>query len=232
MNAHGEPSLLAEQLAYYRARAPEYDEWWLRQGRYDRGPTLNSGWFAEGAEVVEALAAFKPRGRILELACGTGIWTRRLLPFADELTALDASPEVLVINASRHRCDHVRFIRADVFHWRPEGQFDTIFFSFWLSHVPPERFVAFWELVRACLASGGRVFFLDSRRDPTSTAIDNALPAGPTTILRRRLNDGREFQIYKIFYEPAALAARLRELGWQFVIQQTARYFIYGSGHT
>jgi hypothetical protein len=28
--------LLQEELAYYRARAGEYDEWFLRQGRYDR----------------------------------------------------------------------------------------------------------------------------------------------------------------------------------------------------
>ena len=38
---------LLEQLAYYRARAAEYDEWWLRQGRYDRGAALNAQWFAE-----------------------------------------------------------------------------------------------------------------------------------------------------------------------------------------
>ncbi len=30
--------LLGEQAAYYRARAPEYDDWWQRTGRYDRGP--------------------------------------------------------------------------------------------------------------------------------------------------------------------------------------------------
>ena len=29
--------LLAEQRSYYRARAPEYDEWWQRRGRFDRG---------------------------------------------------------------------------------------------------------------------------------------------------------------------------------------------------
>ena len=34
-------SLLCEQIAYYRARAGEYDEWFLRQGRYDRGSELN-----------------------------------------------------------------------------------------------------------------------------------------------------------------------------------------------
>lgn len=32
--------LFAEQRAYYQARAPEYDEWWQRQGRFDRGPEL------------------------------------------------------------------------------------------------------------------------------------------------------------------------------------------------
>ena len=29
--------LLAEQRSFYRARAPEYDEWWQRQGPYDQG---------------------------------------------------------------------------------------------------------------------------------------------------------------------------------------------------
>ena len=36
--------LLAEQRAYYRARAPEYDEWWQRRGRYDRGSDLAEEW--------------------------------------------------------------------------------------------------------------------------------------------------------------------------------------------
>ena len=30
--------VLSDQIAYYRARAGEYDEWWFRTGRYDRGP--------------------------------------------------------------------------------------------------------------------------------------------------------------------------------------------------
>jgi hypothetical protein len=29
--------VLEEQRRYYRARAPEYDDWWQRRGRYDRG---------------------------------------------------------------------------------------------------------------------------------------------------------------------------------------------------
>src|SRR5580693_304367 len=92
---------LRQQLDYYRARAGEYDQWWLRQGRYDRGAALNAQWFADVALVSSALGAFRPAGRVLELACGTGIWTEQLLPFASQLTAVDGSPEMLAINAAR-----------------------------------------------------------------------------------------------------------------------------------
>jgi hypothetical protein len=42
--------LLAEQACYYRERAGEYEDWWFRRGRYDRGADANARWFAEVAE--------------------------------------------------------------------------------------------------------------------------------------------------------------------------------------
>jgi SAM-dependent methyltransferase len=231
VTATNSSSPLRQQLDYYRARALEYDQWWLRQGRYDRGAALNAQWFADAAVVSSALSAFRPAGRVLEFACGTGIWSEQLLPFASHLTALDGSPEMLAINAARLRSPIIRYVEADLFQWQPTEQFDTIFFGFWLSHVPPERFMDFWQLVRSCLAPGGRVFFVDSRHEQTSTAIDHRLPEPEATVLRRRLNDGREFQIYKVFYDAADLTERLRKLGWHFDIRQTDHYFLHGSGN-
>ncbi len=222
--------VLWQQLEYYRARAGEYDQWWTRQGRYDRGPERNAQWFAEGKEVADELAECRPKGRILELACGTGIWTSRLLPFASSLTALDGSEEVLAISQSRHSGAGVRYVQADLFDWRPDQQYDFVFFGFWLSHVPPQRFDQFWSLVMSCLAPGGRVFFVDSRHEPTSTASDHRMPTREGTVARRRLNDGREFDIVKVFYEPGELTDRLKSLGWNFGIRATDRYFIYGVG--
>jgi demethylmenaquinone methyltransferase/2-methoxy-6-polyprenyl-1,4-benzoquinol methylase len=107
----------------------------------------------------------------------------------------------------------------------------VVFFGFWLSHVPPERFDAFWAMVRRALRPGGRFFLIDSRRELTSTAIDHRLPeAREATTLTRRLNDGREFEIVKVFYEPAALAARLAALGWAADVRETPTYFLYASG--
>ncbi len=95
--------LLEGQLAYYRARAGEYDEWFLRKGRHDRGPEWNRRWFWEIEEVRRELDRFRPTGNVLELACGTGLWTVELARHAASVTAVDASPEVLEINRTRLR---------------------------------------------------------------------------------------------------------------------------------
>ncbi|HEY7358511.1 MAG TPA: class I SAM-dependent methyltransferase [Ktedonobacterales bacterium] len=225
-------TLLQEQIAYYRARAGEYDEWFLRQGRYDRGPELNRQWFAEAEEVAQTLAAFAPTGRVLELACGTGLWTQHLARYVASITAVDSSPEVIQINRERlgaGNIENVEYVQADLFAWQPTSQYDVVFFSFWLSHVPPERFVAFWEMVRQALAPGGRVFFIDSLYSETSTASDHRLAGHEATTLIRHLNDGQEFHIVKVFYQPEKLATQLEAMGWQARVRATAHYFLYGS---
>ncbi len=60
-----EEALLAEQRAFYRARAPEYDEWWQRRGRYDRGAELAAEWHRQVTEIGDALEAFGARGDVL-----------------------------------------------------------------------------------------------------------------------------------------------------------------------
>ena len=183
--------LLEEQLAYYRSRAAEYDEWALRRGSFDRGPEANAKWFAEVDALEAALHEVEPWGNVLELACGTGQWTRRLLEHAETLTAVDAAPEVLALNRERVGDGRVNYLQADLFDWRPPERYDTVFFSFWLSHVPPEHFEPFWELVRASLAPGGRVFFIDNLPSRTASEVDPELDGPDGVSVTRRLSDGR-----------------------------------------
>ncbi|MDQ4127766.1 MAG: class I SAM-dependent methyltransferase [Actinomycetota bacterium] len=226
--------LLEGQLAYYRARAGEYDQWFLREGRHDRGPEWNRRWFSEVEEVRRELDRFRPGGEVLELACGTGLWTVELARHAAGVTAVDASPEVLKINRARLKESRtgtpIRYVRADLFDWLPDGAYDVVFFGFWLSHVPPGRFAAFWDLVRSAVRPGGRAFFVDSLRAETRDEKERLgrAPRGHTTT--RRLNDGREFRIVKVFFEPAALERRLAELGWRFSVRATENHLLYGFG--
>jgi demethylmenaquinone methyltransferase/2-methoxy-6-polyprenyl-1,4-benzoquinol methylase len=224
--------ILRDQVDYYRARAAEYDEWWFRGGRYDRGTELNARWHADTAAVdaalVDWLAKRRPRN-VLELACGTGLFTRHLAPRAECVTALDASSEVLDLNRARVGGDNVEYIEADLFSWQPPRRYDAVFFSFWLSHVPPDRFDAFWAMVARALMPRGAAYLIDSAFDRTSTAKDHVLPGQNEGVVTRRLNDGREFRIVKMFYEPESLTARLQQIGWNAALDRTANYFIYGS---
>ena len=221
--------LLKEQIDYYRARAGEYDEWAFRQGRYDRGQQHRAAWLAEVGVVESALRDGLPAGRVLELACGTGLWTRHLVERHSHVVAVDASPEVIAINRERLTSDRVTYIVADLFSWvPPSAQFDAVFFGFWLSHVPLARFDAFWATVRAALKPGGVVFFVDSLLEPESMARDHA-PLDESGVVRRRLNDGREFSVVKVFYEPEDLQQRLAERDWTGCVRSSGRFFLYGS---
>jgi SAM-dependent methyltransferase len=222
---------LEQQLDYYRARAGEYDDWWFRTGRYDRGADANAAWFAEVAALESALARFGACGDVLELACGTGLWTRQLVASADQLTAVDGAPEVLAINRARTEAlgASVTYVEADLFSWEPPRHaFDACVFAFWLSHVPEDRFASFWAMVSAALRPDGRVLLIDSQRAPRSKARDHTMPAEESSLEQRRLDDGREFEIVKRYYEPAALAGRLAQLGWECELHSTGEFFIYG----
>lgn len=222
--------ILKDQIEYYKNRAKEYDEWFLRKGRYDYGPELNKQWFTEVSQVRAELKTFAPKGLVLELACGTGLWTKELAHYAQTITALDASDEMLEINRRRLRNAEVHYIQADLLKWRPDRKYDVVFFSFWLSHVPPDRFKDFWAMVSKSLTPGGRVFFIDSLYEPTTTARNQPLAKPGVVTMTRRLNDGREYQIIKVFYKPQTLENQLTELGWRVAVRATPRYFLYGMG--
>jgi SAM-dependent methyltransferase len=207
-------AVLDEQAAYYRSRAAEYDEWWQRLGRYDRGAEATQHWRTEIQELERALDRFAPAGSVLELASGTGWWTRQLARHATSLTCIDASSETIAVNRGRVAAEGLpipTYVQADLFAWQPTSQYDVVF----------------WNTVAAALKPGGRVFFIDSRPDETSTAQDHDMPDSKGVQVRK-LNDGRTFRIVKLFYEPEDLTGRLRRLGWNASCAATQRYFLYG----
>lgn len=221
---------LAQMKEYYRQRAAEYDQWWFRQGRFDHGPEANAAWFAELNQLFGALDGCGLTGDVLELAAGTGIWTERLVRTARHVTAVDAAPETLAINRAKVESERVTYVQADLFAWRPEREYDGVSCTFWLSHVPLERLDDFLGRVADALKPGGKFFFADSRREPSSTASNHTLPSADSQVMTRRLNDGSEYEVVKIYHDPASLAARFRAAGIDVDVRETAKYFIYGCG--
>jgi demethylmenaquinone methyltransferase/2-methoxy-6-polyprenyl-1,4-benzoquinol methylase len=205
--------LLRAQVAYYCARAAEFDL------AYERRPDLRS---------LEALAAGLPiSGDVLELACGTGQWTKWLAARGHRVTAVDAAAEMLAAARVRVASLDVTFIEADLLAWRARRLFDTVFFAFWLSHVPPARFAAFWDLVGGALQPGGRACFVDS--GPGEEASEEILPAQPAPAVRRRLADGSVHRIVKLFPDPDHLVQALESLGWSARVWPVGAKLIAGT---
>jgi len=200
--------ILAKQVEYYRLRASEYDitaygDLAESAERIDRGD------LAESAERIDRIVAdLAPSGSILELACGTGMWTRALAAYSKDVTALDASAESIAI--ARARCpDHAHFDIADIFRWRPVRFYDVVFFAFWLSHVPSAQLDGFLVTAIDPVAPNGRLLFVDEHADPRHEEwTDNP------EIAIREMTDGSRHEIVKVFVEPEQLAARLDRLGW------------------
>jgi SAM-dependent methyltransferase len=209
--------LLADQIDYYRRRASEYDETSLEDLEQP---------FRLFGPLVEALA---PSGDVLEIACGTGLWTQHLAPRAERLTALDSSPEV--IELARERVgDGVEFVVANVFEWTPPRRYDSIFFEFWLSHVPPGRFADFWRLLDSCLTPSGRVLLVDE--GAARASMEPKLLPGRAGAAERQLRDGTVHKIVKVFHEPDELARSLAGLGWSAEFELTDEGFIVGAARS
>jgi demethylmenaquinone methyltransferase/2-methoxy-6-polyprenyl-1,4-benzoquinol methylase len=210
-------ALLAEQRRYYAERAPEYDDWWFKRGRWALDPLTEAAWWREVEEVDAALAELRPFGDVVELAAGTGIWTRKLVPHARRVVAVDANAETLARNTPA-----AEQVQADLFAWSPSATFDLCFFSYWLSHVPHARFDRFWELVRRLLRPGGRVFLIDT--PPGIHHHDGEVEL-------RELADGRRFEIVKRCLGPDELSERVRPLGFALDLRVTSGgSILYGSG--
>jgi SAM-dependent methyltransferase len=215
-----EDALVREQIEYYRARAPEYD---------GTSSPLGDPLAPYAKQIEMGLDRFRPTGRVLEIASGTGGWTVHLLRHASSITALDSSPEMHELSRRKIGGDpRVRYLLADVFSWKPDGRYDVVFFANWLSHVPPARLRRFWETVREALAPAGRVFFADELDDARrhderfreTFADDPSVP-----IVDRSLPDGRTFRVVKVFWHPEDLRSTLGAMGWDAEIHTAGPYF-------
>ena len=207
-----ERDFLEEQIAYYSARAPEYQA---------KDP-------AEGPlrPAHEALMGLGPCAHVLELACGTGVWTKELARIGDFVTAVDASPEMLEINRRIVADPRVRYQQHDLFTWQPEDQYDLVFVGFWLSHVPPDLLEPFLDRICRAVRPRGHLILIDQCDDLRGGPV----PDREGICERRSVTDGRTFTIVKVYYHPGVLALRLARAGFDARAHRIGDSFFYVIG--
>jgi demethylmenaquinone methyltransferase/2-methoxy-6-polyprenyl-1,4-benzoquinol methylase len=199
--------------SYYAARAPEYDRIYLKPERQT------------DLRAIEHWLPPKFAGaRVIEVACGTGYWTRFIAPVAARVLALDTAPETMRIANSRVPEGKVDFLVGDAYALPQHvGQFDAAFAGFWFSHVPKARRREFLLGLAARLEPGAAVVFLDNRNVEGSSSPVTARDAEGNTFQTRQLSDGSTHEVLKNFPSEAELLELVLGLGerpvfttWQY----------------
>jgi len=201
--------------SYYAKRAAEYERFYdkpERQGEY--------------AALRERVAGLLAGRRVLELACGTGYWTRVMAATAAEVTALDFNQEVLDVAASKNLPkDKVTFGIGDAYEPPDLGRrHDALFAGFWWSHVLLQDLDSFLRGALNAVAPGSLIAFLDNRYVEGSNTPVSRRDAQGNTYQARKLEDGSSHEVLKNFPDDAELLRRASAHGTQAKVEDF-KYF-------
>ncbi len=188
MSGHGAGD--ERMRAHFHQHADEYDDSWLGTGRYagrDR-----PGWSEEVERLIAAIEALPP-ARVLDVACGTGFLTRHL---RGRVVALDQSPRMVEIAAAR--LPHARVLQGEALPLPfADGEFERVFTSHFLHHLPPGERSAFLAEARRV---GGELVVVEDAPEPGPRADEWQ---------ELELEDGSRHRMYRRAFTAAELAAEL-----------------------
>ena len=215
-------------LAYYDERAPEYDE------AYTLGTGTSSiadpEVFKAEARVLAGVVQRIARGRILDLACGTGYWLPHYAAKCPAITLFDQSERMLAESRARAArlgiLDRCVFRQGDFFDQHFErAAYDTVLVGFFLSHLTEAQEPLLFDAIRAMLAPEGRMLLLDSAWSAERAKFNAKAERQP-----RRLNDGTSFEIYKRYCDRSDVSRWAREYPMELRIEYFGTAFYAVSG--
>ena len=203
---------------YYSARADEYEQVYAKPERQEDIRRLH--------DIIPAYFAGR---HVLEIACGTGYWTRRIAPRASGVVACDLSPEVLALARTRQvETFPVQFRNADAFALDGvSGEFDAAFAGFWISHVQRHEVQRFLTGLHRRLPSGSIVLLVDNRYVDGSNWPITRTDGDGNTYQRRRLLDGTEYEVLKNFLSPAEVRDDVEASGGTTISVCELTYYWY-----
>lgn len=200
----GDPVQSDEALAaYYAHRAPEMEEAYAVPQRH-----------ADLQRLGKVLRDFAHGQDVLEIACGTGYWTRVMAATAHSITATDINEEMLALARSK-ACpsSRVNFLRDDAWTLKGvRGQFTVGVALFWWSHMPRSKVRPFLMTFHRALQPAGRVLFVDNLQEDCRWTPPVRIDAEGNTYQRRLLRTGEAFDIIKNYPSQAELRAAISEL--------------------
>jgi demethylmenaquinone methyltransferase/2-methoxy-6-polyprenyl-1,4-benzoquinol methylase len=197
---------------YYDERAPEYEEAYVRGTGTASIPDPQV--FRAEAETLTRIVERFARGRLIDLACGTGYWLPYYAKHCSTITLIDQSAKML--DECREKVgslglgDRASIIQADVLdHTYEPRAYDAALVGFFLSHFSEDREEQrVFDILEATLDSSGQFLILDSAWSPERARFN-----AKSERQARHLNDGTRFEIFKRYYDRQDITDWARKYG-------------------
>jgi len=189
---------------YYRARAPEYEQIYYRDVP-ERRKEID-----DQCKNIKIIAQNKT---VLDLACGTGYWSKVASETAKEVVASDIAPEMISqAKTKKYNCP-VEFLVSDLYHLSLKpNSFDLIILGFWLSHEPKQHYSILFDSITAPLKPGGRIWMIDNNPPAEGPQLDSTgVDEHGNNLKVRRLDNGNEYVILKNYFSKEELEKVLSE---------------------
>lgn len=167
---------------------------------------------------------------VLEVACGTGYWSKGVAKTARSLVATDRDDNSLRLASSRlDGIPNTSVRQCDAFSLAEAGiGYNAAFAMFWWSHIPRARISTFLRGLHACLMPGAVVIFSDQLPYPATRRVD----AAGDTIEERHLKNGTVFEIVKNFPDADELRATVDGIANEFTYWTSPCGRLWGARYT
>ncbi len=177
---------------YYSDRAPEYEQIYYRDVPARRKEIDNQ------VTWLKDLVAGKT---VLDLACGTGYWTKVISETAKEVLATDLSEAMLAEARGKKYAAPVTFLQANMFKCAFDRKFDFVTVGFWFSHHPRQDYGKFFDLVKKPLVESGRIWLIDNNPPAEGHRIESVrVDEYGNNYKKRSLDNGTEYVIVKNYF--------------------------------
>jgi ubiquinone/menaquinone biosynthesis C-methylase UbiE len=192
-------------IKYYNERAREYDKVYFRDN-----PQRQS----EIAQLYAMSRRTLADRNVLDIACGTGFWTKIISEKARSITGIDINPATLEEARKKNYLCPIDFIIGDFFDL-PFGKdaFDGLLATFVLSHIKRQDINELYNSIRKMVKAGSPVFLCDNNL--ICEMIPDLIWDKPhiNSYKKRRLENGDEYLILKNYFSQEELADRLGNWG-------------------
>lgn len=178
-----------DMVQYYHQRAKEYDRLYTRPDRLEE--------LTEAGKIISSLFNGKD---VLEVACGTGYWTKVISEKCNAILATDINESV--IDIARHR-DYgnaaVSFKVANLFNLPNDGQWNALFAGFICSHIYLDELPHFFRTMHSLCSAEVTFVYMDNNYVEGDSLPLETIDNKGNTFQNRKLDDGSNHLILKNF---------------------------------